>query len=153
MGPVFPSLYTPANPYKHAYFCVIKRLWIQDKKHIHMLSSLLSVPSDGFVAHLSCLLETVPDNKVHGANMGPTWVLSAPERPHVGPMNHAIRGISLAVGFMATSNASKQRSYCSHVKAACFWCGKAPTSLVTTHCVSVVKEKLNTITSCAKKIN
>ena len=26
-----------------------------------------------------------PDSKVHGANMGPTWVLSAPDGPHVGP--------------------------------------------------------------------
>ena len=26
-----------------------------------------------------------PDNKVHGANMGPTWVLSAPDGPHVVP--------------------------------------------------------------------
>ena len=32
-----------------------------------------------------------PDNKVHGANMGPTWVLLAPDGPHVGPMNLAIR--------------------------------------------------------------
>ena len=32
-----------------------------------------------------------PDNKVHGANMGPTWVLSAPDGPHVGPMNLTIR--------------------------------------------------------------
>ena len=29
-----------------------------------------------------------PDSKVHGANMVPTWVLSA----HSGPMNLAIRG-------------------------------------------------------------
>ena len=36
-----------------------------------------------------------PDNKVHGANMGPTWVLSAPDGPHVGPMNLAIWGISV----------------------------------------------------------
>ena len=28
-----------------------------------------------------------PDSKVHGANMGPTWVLSATD----GPMNFAIR--------------------------------------------------------------
>ena len=27
-----------------------------------------------------------PDSKVHGANMGPTWVLPAPDGPHVGPM-------------------------------------------------------------------
>ena len=32
-----------------------------------------------------------PDSKVHGANMGPTWVLSAPDGPHVGPMNLAIK--------------------------------------------------------------
>ena len=33
------------------------------------------------------------DSKVHGANMGPTWVLSAPDGPHVGPMNLAIREV------------------------------------------------------------
>ena len=32
-----------------------------------------------------------PDSKVHGTNMGPTWVLSAPDGLHVGPMNLAIR--------------------------------------------------------------
>ena len=31
-----------------------------------------------------------PDSKVHGANMGPNWVLSAPDGPHVGLMNLAI---------------------------------------------------------------
>ena len=35
----------------------------------------------------------IPDNKVHVANMGPTWVLSAPGGPHVGPMNLAIRDL------------------------------------------------------------
>ena len=36
---------------------------------------------------------TYPDSKVHGAHMGPTWDLSAPGGPHVGPMNFAIRVI------------------------------------------------------------
>ena len=37
-----------------------------------------------------------PDSKVrHGVNMGPTWVLSAPDGPHVGPMNLAIRECAL----------------------------------------------------------
>ena len=36
-----------------------------------------------------------PDSKVHGANMGPTWTLSAPDEPHVGPMNLAIRVVVL----------------------------------------------------------
>ena len=35
----------------------------------------------------------VPDSKINGANMGPTWVLSAPDGHHVGPMNFAIRGV------------------------------------------------------------
>ena len=37
------------------------------------------------------ILNDSPDSKVHGAIMGPTWVLSAPDGPHVDPMNLAIR--------------------------------------------------------------
>ena len=33
---------------------------------------------------------TFLNSKVQGANMGPTWVLSAPDWPHVGPMSLAI---------------------------------------------------------------
>ena len=33
-----------------------------------------------------------PDDKIYGTNMGPTWVLSAPDGPHVDPMNLAIGG-------------------------------------------------------------
>ena len=36
---------------------------------------------------------TIPDSKVHGANMGPTCVLSAPNGPHFGPINLAIRDV------------------------------------------------------------
>ena len=36
---------------------------------------------------------TLPDNKVHGANMGPAWVLLVPDGPHVDPMNLAIWAI------------------------------------------------------------
>ena len=36
-----------------------------------------------------------PDSKVHGVNMGPTWVPSSPDGPHVGPINLAIRASSL----------------------------------------------------------
>ena len=32
-----------------------------------------------------------PDSKVHGANMGPTWVLWARDGTHVEPMTFAIR--------------------------------------------------------------
>ena len=35
--------------------------------------------------------DTFPYSKVHEANLGPTWVLSAPDGPHVCPINLAIR--------------------------------------------------------------
>ena len=41
---------------------------------------------------LHMIISMGPDSKVQGANVGPTWVLSAPDGPHVGPLNLAIRG-------------------------------------------------------------
>ena len=34
--------------------------------------------------------DSIPDSKVHGANMGPIWGRQVPGGPHVGPMNFAI---------------------------------------------------------------
>ena len=39
-------------------------------------------------------LEHIPDSKVHGANMGSTWILWAPDGPHDGPINLVIRETS-----------------------------------------------------------
>ena len=44
-----------------------------------------------FILFILNTLRNNPDSKVRGANMGPTWVLSAPDGPHAGPMNLAIR--------------------------------------------------------------
>ena len=41
-------------------------------------------------AHSTAISYLYTDSKVNGANMGPTWVLSAPDGPDVGPMNIAI---------------------------------------------------------------
>ena len=38
------------------------------------------------------LQNCVPDSKVYGANMGPTWGRHDPGGPHVGPMDLAICG-------------------------------------------------------------
>ena len=43
----------------------------------------------GHYLRTSCREMAVPRSKVHGANMGPTCVLSAPDGPHAGPMNLA----------------------------------------------------------------
>ena len=34
-----------------------------------------------------------PDNKIHGAYIGPIWDGKVPGGPHVGPMNLAIREV------------------------------------------------------------
>ena len=55
-----------------------------------------------------------PDNKVHGANMGPTWVLSAPDGPHVGPINLAIREwiyVICLILFLGVSSLTPGQSY------------------------------------------
>ena len=56
------------------------------------------------------------DSKVHGANMGPTWVLSAPDGPHAGPMNLAIRVVMWFVDIPYKKNCSKvvRRQYPSN---------------------------------------
>ena len=52
----------------------------------------------GFTMHIMFhSFGTIPDNKVHGANMGPTWVLSAPDGPHVGTMSLAIRDTAASI--------------------------------------------------------
>ena len=50
-------------------------IWLND--FVKFLSAMCSF--------LSTEDQTFPDSKVHGANMGPTWVLLAPDGPHVGP--------------------------------------------------------------------
>ena len=55
------------------------------------MSWAIKVPSDECHKASLIIIEHCPDRKVHGANMGPTWVLSTPDEPHVGPMNLAIR--------------------------------------------------------------
>ena len=41
--------------------------------------------------------EPYPDNKVHGANMGPIWGRQDPGGPNVGPMNFATWGRMLLI--------------------------------------------------------
>ena len=39
----------------------------------------------------------IPDSKIHGTNMGPTWDLSAPDGPHAGSINFAIWDVTSKV--------------------------------------------------------
>ena len=55
---------------------------------------------------------TVPDSKVHGANMGPIWGWQGSGGPHVGPINFAIWGVIIG---------SCQRWWTSHMATEQFW--------------------------------
>ena len=50
-----------------------------------------------------------PDSKVHGANMGPIWVFSAPDGPHVGPMNLATMAAMPNILIWGCSEISERR--------------------------------------------
>ena len=46
----------------------------------------LWVASNAMWINCAYLSITYPDSKIYAANMGPTWVMSAPGGPHVGPL-------------------------------------------------------------------
>ena len=60
--------------------------WHPDIRIVHSKAK----PDDN-VGVLGDDIDNIPDSKVHGANMGSTWALSAPDGPHVSPMNLVIR--------------------------------------------------------------
>ena len=55
--------------------CVQRALWVYEFRQLTWIKDHLVL---------------ISDSKIHGANMGPSWVLPAPGGPHVGPMNLAI---------------------------------------------------------------
>ena len=68
--------------------------------------------------------QTNPDSKVHGANMGPTWVLSAPDGPHIGPMNLAIRECLCSVNWTDPQKkpaAKFESNYNNILLRKCIW--------------------------------
>ena len=67
------SLTVDANPRKPYVCSVITSVWPENQQRNAQFN--------------------LPDSKVQRANMGPIWVLSAPDGPHAGPMNLAIRAV------------------------------------------------------------
>ena len=68
---------------------VTRQLWRQHVKNISYLIDIDFINGD---IRSWSYKKTIPDSKVHGANMVKTGVLSAPDGPHVGPMNLATLG-------------------------------------------------------------
>ena len=82
----------------HVYFAlslVISTIYIAQNYH-----AAFSSASHNFVhiyASACSFYSVFPNSIFHGANMGPIWALSAPDGPHFGPMNLAIRVVSLNI--------------------------------------------------------
>ena len=74
--------------YHNAKFAVTGVIWLSKQLLVPpMMTKLASLQISAL-----CVGQSNPDNKIHGANMVSTWVLtSAPDGSHVGPMNLAIR--------------------------------------------------------------
>ena len=66
---------------------------------------------------------TSPDSKVHGANMGPTWVLSAPDGPHDDPMNLAIREDTVMHYQWPKLSVPGPKKYSIHTSHVSTYCG------------------------------
>ena len=79
---------------------------VPEKYNVPLLHTHVSHFISGHVPSLF-LMDDIPDSKVHGANMGPTWVLLAPDGPHDGPMNLAIRDCT----FLHPSNTHAALAY------------------------------------------
>ena len=68
------------------------QFYISGKRHMLCLPFLWIADLQTFNVQATTQIHVnYPDSKVHGANMRPTWALSAPDGPHVGPMNLTIR--------------------------------------------------------------
>ena len=83
------SLYVPQPPDRYRHKPIFAASHFREWK-LHSTSHIL--------CHLisnTTFITKIPYSKVHGVNMGPTWVLSAPDGPHVGPMNLAVRDFTM----------------------------------------------------------
>ena len=66
----------------------------------HRRHNYIRSVGDKLSGNLNLIFITIPDSKVHGANMGPNWGRQEPGGPRVGPMNFVIWAVyKLTDGF------------------------------------------------------
>ena len=73
-----------------SYLYIRAVLFTTDCLFLRFNGRIWDIPAILTVRYFKIFLLNYTDSKVHGANMGPTWVLSAPGGPHIGPMNLAV---------------------------------------------------------------
>ena len=64
---------------------------------------------------LTYLMNDIPNNKVHGANMGPKWGRQDPGGPYVGPMNLAIWDVC------NVAQVTWLLVFCQIITNCCYW--------------------------------
>ena len=82
-----------AYPLRHVmcHTCLSLQLTLVYKLRVYITHAIMYAHTYTQITYIQRIQKNIPDSKVHGANMGPTWVLPAPDGPHVGPINLAIR--------------------------------------------------------------
>ena len=88
VGRSLPTYYT----YSHIISRIFISNFISIIKPIIRICTLLRIFIHFMILGTWVLCNT-PESKVLGANIGPNWVPSAPDGPHVGLMNLAIRDV------------------------------------------------------------
>ena len=64
-----------------------------------------------WISHCIRYNDDYPDSKVHGANVGPTWVRPAPGVPHFGPTNFDIGVLPVKSGHWCSRGTSNSASW------------------------------------------
>ena len=95
------------NIFHRRSFCTFNKWYHAMRNEISIIENRYRANSFGELANCSETpfkspnrSQNTPDSKVQGTNMGPTRGLSAPDGPHVGPMNLAIRDIQTLHGIV-----------------------------------------------------
>ena len=116
----FSLKFVPRSPINNIPALVLKMAWPLATSHClnQWWSDYWRIYASVGLNELNGIRQDIfPDSKVHGANMGPTWVLSAPDGPHVGPMNFAIRVVLI---FHTTETACEIIEWLHHDPATLF---------------------------------
>ena len=125
------------------YFCLLWNNFFFNIKYFLLSYSINVVSTFYQYIHIVCVDFSMdstfdnPDNKVHGANMGSTWVLSAPDGPHVGLMNLAIWIIQPIGMFISIASGHFNRLLITH--------GQCLTATVSIRCWKLVIGSNNSV--------
>ena len=102
---MYLSSFVLSYRYNHAYFTITLGLSSTVFSFLQVWDETLEAISNKWLNKYHLYLFIYPASKVRGANMGPTWILSAPGRPHVGPVDLVIR---VSIRFCLTSPIAKR---------------------------------------------